>query len=65
MARSYYKLEASTTTSSYALELTNTRLSRPSLILKDNEPEFNFEYLRFGFQQDPKQLYKQILEPLY
>jgi hypothetical protein len=47
MARSYYKLEASTATSSYALELINPRLSRPSLILK--EPEFNLEYLRFAF----------------
>jgi len=43
MAQSYYELEASTTTSSYALELTNPRLSCPSLILK--EPEFNLEYL--------------------
>jgi len=43
MAQSYYKLEASTATSFYALELTNTRLSRPSLILE--EPEFNLEYL--------------------
>jgi hypothetical protein len=47
MARSYYKLEASTTTSSHALEPTNPRLSRPSLIPK--EPEFNLEYLRFAF----------------
>jgi len=47
MAQSYYKLEASTITSSYALELINPRLSRPSLILK--EPEFNLEYLRFAF----------------
>jgi hypothetical protein len=47
MARSYYKLEASTATSSHALELINPRLSRLSLILK--EPEFNLEYLRFTF----------------
>jgi hypothetical protein len=47
MARSYYELEASTVTSSYALKLINPRLSRPSLILK--EPEFNLEYLRFAF----------------
>ena len=47
MARSYHKLEASTTTSSYALELINPRLSRLSLILK--EPEFNLEYLQFAF----------------
>jgi len=47
MARSYYKLEASTTTSSYALKLTNPRLSYLSLILE--EPEFNLEYLRFAF----------------
>jgi hypothetical protein len=47
MARSYYKLEANTATSSYTLEPTNPRLSRPSLIPK--EPEFNLEYLRFAF----------------
>jgi hypothetical protein len=47
MARSYYELEASTATSSHALEPTNPRLSRPSLILE--EPEFNLEYLRFAF----------------
>jgi hypothetical protein len=47
MARSYYKLEASTITSSYALKLTNPRLSRPSLILE--EPKFNLKYLRFAF----------------
>jgi hypothetical protein len=47
MARSYHKLETSTATSSHALELTNPRLSRPSLIPK--EPEFNLEYLRFAF----------------
>jgi hypothetical protein len=47
MARSYHKLEASTATSSHALKLTNPRLSRPSLILK--EPEFNLEYLQFAF----------------
>jgi hypothetical protein len=47
MAQSYYKLEASTATSSYALKLTNPRLSRLSLILK--KPEFNLEYLRFAF----------------
>jgi hypothetical protein len=47
IARSYYKLEASTTTSSYALELINPRLSCPSLILE--ELEFNLEYLRFAF----------------
>jgi len=63
MARSYHELEASTATSSYTLEPTNPRLSRPSLILK--KPEFNLEYLRFAFQQDPKQLYKQILKALY
>ena len=63
MAQSYHELEASTATSSYALKLINPRLSRPSLIFK--EPEFNFEYLRFAFQQDPKRLYKQILEAFY
>ena len=47
IAWSYYKLEASLITSSYAPELTNTRLSRPSLILK--KPEFNFKYLRFAY----------------
>ena len=47
MAQSYHELEASTATSSHALEPTNPRLSRPSLILK--EPEFNLEYLRFAF----------------
>jgi hypothetical protein len=47
MAQSYHKLEASTTTSSYALKLINPRLSRPSLIFK--EPEFNLEYLQFAF----------------
>jgi hypothetical protein len=47
MAQSYHKLEASIITSSYALKLTNPRLSRPSLILK--EPEFNLEYLQFAF----------------
>jgi hypothetical protein len=47
MARSHYELEASTATSSHALEPTNPRLSRPSLILE--EPEFNLEYLRFAF----------------
>jgi hypothetical protein len=47
MARSYYKLEASTATSSQALEPINPRLSRPSLIFK--EPEFNLEYLRFAY----------------
>jgi hypothetical protein len=41
MAQSYYKLEAN------PYKLTNPRLSRPSLILK--EPEFNLEYLRFAF----------------
>jgi len=63
MAQSHHKLEASTITSSYALEPTNPRLSRPSLILK--EPEFNLEYLRFAFQQDLKRLYKQILKAFY
>jgi hypothetical protein len=29
------------------------------------EPEFNLEYLRFAFQQDPERLYEQILEALY
>ena len=48
MAQSYYKLEASIA-SSYALEPTHAWLSRPSLILEDNEPEFNLEYLRFAF----------------
>ena len=47
IAQSYHKLEASLTTSSYTLKLTNTRLSRPSLILK--KPEFNFKYLRFAY----------------
>jgi cell fate (sporulation/competence/biofilm development) regulator YmcA (YheA/YmcA/DUF963 family) len=47
MAQSYYKLEASTATSSYALELINPRLSRLSLIPK--EPEFNLKYFRFAF----------------
>ena len=47
MARSYHELEASTATSSHALELTNPRLSRPSLI--PEEPEFNLEYLQFAF----------------
>jgi hypothetical protein len=47
MARSYHKLEASTTTSSHALEPINPRLSCPSLIPK--EPEFNLKYLRFAF----------------
>jgi hypothetical protein len=47
MAQSYHKLEASTITSFYALELINPRLSRLSLILE--EPEFNLEYLRFAF----------------
>jgi hypothetical protein len=57
MARSHHKPEAS------PQEPTNPRPSRPSLI--PEEPEFNLEYLRFAFQQDPKQLYKQILEALY
>jgi len=61
MAQSYHKLEASPAASPH--EPTNPRLSRPSLILK--EPEFNLEYLRFAFQQDPKRLCKQILEALY
>ena len=61
MARSNHKLEASPAASPH--ELTNPRLSYPSLILE--EPEFNLEYLRFAFQQDPKRLYKQILEALY
>jgi hypothetical protein len=43
MARSYHKLEASTITSSYTLELINLYLSCLSLILK--EPEFNLKYL--------------------
>jgi len=47
MARSYYKLEASIATSSYALKPINPRLSYPSLILE--EPEFNLECLRFAF----------------
>jgi hypothetical protein len=47
MARSYHELEASTATSSYALEPTNPRPSRPSLI--PEEPEFNLKYLRFAF----------------
>jgi len=47
MAQSYHELEASTATSSHALEPINPRLSRPSLILE--EPEFNLEYLRFAF----------------
>ena len=63
MARSYHKLEASTATSSYAPKPTNPRPSRPSLI--SEEPEFNLEYFRFAFQQDPKRLYKQILEALH
>jgi hypothetical protein len=57
MARSHHELEAS------PQEPTNPRLSRPSLILE--EPEFNLEYLRFAFKQDPKRLYKQILEALH
>jgi hypothetical protein len=61
MARSHYELEAVPAASPH--ESTNPRPSRPSLILK--EPEFNLEYLRFAFQQDPKRLYKQILEALY
>jgi hypothetical protein len=48
IARFYYKLEASTIASSCP-KLTNARLSRPSLILEDNELEFNLEYLRFAF----------------
>ena len=40
MAQSYHELEASIVASPY--KLTNPRLSRPSLILK--EPEFNLEY---------------------
>jgi len=47
MARSYHKLEASTTTSSHTPKPINPRLSRPSLILE--EPEFNLEYFRFAF----------------
>jgi hypothetical protein len=47
MAQSYHELEASTITSSYALELINPRLSRPSLIFK--KPKFNLKYLRFAF----------------
>ena len=58
MARSHHKAEAAS-----PHEPTNTRPSRPSLILE--EPEFNLEYLRFAFQQDPKRLYEQILEALY
>ena len=58
MAQSYYEAKAAS-----PHKLTNTWLSRPSLIFK--EPEFNFEYLRFAFQQDPKRLYKQILEAFY
>jgi hypothetical protein len=45
MAQSYYKLEASLTTSPY--KPINPRLSCLSLILE--EPEFNFKYLRFAF----------------
>jgi hypothetical protein len=45
MAQSYYKLEASLTTSPY--KPINPRLS--CLIPKDNKPEFNLEYLRFAF----------------
>ena len=47
IVQSHHKPEASTTTSSYALKLTNTRLSHPSLILE--KPEFNLKYLRFAF----------------
>jgi len=49
MARSYYKLEASTITSPYTLKPINPRPSRPSLLLEDNKPEFNLEYLRFVY----------------
>ena len=63
MARSYHEPEASTITSSYAPKPTNPRPSRPSLI--PEKPEFNLEYLQFAFQQDPKRLYKQILEALH
>jgi hypothetical protein len=45
MARFYYKLEAGLAASPY--KLTNSRLSRLSLILE--EPEFNLKYLRFAF----------------
>jgi hypothetical protein len=47
MARSHYKLEASTATSSYAPKPTNPRPSRPSLIPK--KPEFNLKYLQFAY----------------
>ena len=63
MARSHHEPEASTATGSHAPEPTNPRPSRPSLI--PEEPEFNLEYLRFAFQQDPKRLYEQILEALH
>jgi hypothetical protein len=45
MAQFYYKLKAGLAASPH--ELTNPRLSCPSLIFK--EPEFNLEYLRFAF----------------
>jgi hypothetical protein len=61
MARSHHEPEAGPAASPH--EFTNPRLSRPSLIPK--EPEFNLEYLRFAFQQDPKRLCEQILEALY
>ena len=62
MAQSYYKLEASNVASSQ-LEFIDARPSCLSLILEN--PEFNLKYLRFAFQQDFKQLCKQILEALY
>ena len=43
MAQSYYKLEAGLAASPH--KPTNTRLSRPSLILEDNKLEFNLKYL--------------------
>jgi len=41
------------------------RTGRPRHSLAHEEPEFNFEYLKNAFAQNPQKLYQQITEALY
>jgi len=41
------------------------RTGRPRHSLAHEEPEFDFEYLKNAFAQDPQKLYQQIKEALY
>src|ERR1035438_5085122 len=72
MARSHAELEPSNAASPHKPKpttnqnpRTNPRPSRHSLIPDNGKPEFNLEYLRFTYQQDPKRLASQILKALH